>query len=209
MIYLQCSLGFFIRVFTISSIPSGQLLSFLCLFIVRLREHSANKPLLIFLSNYCCDLRPFFSSVFAVSAEPRGARENPTAPWGSPAPAPAPVSDPAPAPLSLPLAAVLPPQRALELPGHLLPSGAPGTCSGTSLVLSPLHRVSPAWVSPAGASPAQGRWLGAFPTSAGQKFPDLGYQGVFQLFLFPQQTHPRVAQCWKEVHIVWHILLSR
>lgn len=35
---------------------------------MRFREHSANKPFLIFLSNYFCDYRRFFSSVCAMSA---------------------------------------------------------------------------------------------------------------------------------------------
>lgn len=60
--------GFFIRVFTINSIPSGQLLSFLCPFTMRFREHSANKPHLKFLSN-CSVMTRLSPPVFA---EPRG-----------------------------------------------------------------------------------------------------------------------------------------
>ena len=75
---------YFIRVFTINFIPSGQLLSFLCPFIVRFRERSANKPRLIFLSNYFCNYTPFFSSAFGICAEPRGGRT--AAPWSRSSP---------------------------------------------------------------------------------------------------------------------------
>lgn len=121
MIYLKRSLGFFIRVFTINFIPSGQLLSFLCPFTVRFREHSPNKPLLIFLSNYFCDYRPFFSSTFAMSAEPQGGRAI------APQSIPSPCSDHAPARPST--AALVLHQRALEVAVELLVS--PGHPWGT------------------------------------------------------------------------------
>lgn len=157
MIYLKRSLGFFIRVFTINFIPSGQLLSFLCPFTVRFREHSPNKPLLIFLSNYFCDYRPFFSSTFAMSAEPQGGRAI------APQSIPSPCSDHA---LARPLtAALVLHQRALEVavevpvsPGH--PWGA--AWLGTDLLLEGagaprFHQICPAWTrsSWSALSPAQ------------------------------------------------------
>lgn len=185
MIYLKRSLGFFIRVFTINFIPSGQLLSFLCPFTVRFREHSPNKPLPIFLSNYFCDYRPFFSSTFAMSAEPQGGRAI------APQSIPSPCSDHA---LARPLMAVLVlHQRALEVavelpvsPGHpwgtawlgtdllLEGAGAPHFHHMPSLNLVQLERIKP--------RPGGSVWASLPPPGRG--FPGWGYKSGFYQFFF-------------------------